>query len=170
MPALRRWAHKRLEMRLRFGIERLEQERRAGNDALHVRVLAVEDAQRIAVQAPLAVLIELRLVRAEIRGQPVLIGGAHLRRSERIDQQFDARQSEPAQQPRGQQNQFRVDVGPLETKRLGIDLMELPVASRLRPLASEHRTHAPDAQPALAQQPVRYHRAHDAGGRFGPQA
>ena len=47
--------------------------------------------------------------------------------------------------------------------------MELPVASRLRPLAPEHRPHAPHPQPALAQQAVRDHRAHDAGGRFGPQ-
>ena len=47
--------------------------------------------------------------------------------------------------------------------------MELAVASRLRPLAPEHRAHAPNAQPPLAQQPVRDHRARDAGGRFGPQ-
>ena len=51
----------RLEMLPRFGIERLEQQRGAGDDALHVRILAVENAQRIAVQAPLAVLIELPL-------------------------------------------------------------------------------------------------------------
>src|SRR5260370_42243634 len=47
--------------------------------------------------------------------------------------------------------------------------MKLTVASRLRPLAPEHRTHAPDAQAALAQHSVRDDCADDAGGRFGAQ-
>src|SRR6266404_1224940 len=47
--------------------------------------------------------------------------------------------------------------------------MELAVASRLRAFAPEHRTHAPDAQAALAQQSVRNDGADDAGGRFGAQ-
>ena len=47
--------------------------------------------------------------------------------------------------------------------------MELAVAARLRPLAPEHGAHAPDSQPAFAQQPVGDHRAHDACGRLGPQ-
>ena len=59
--------------------------------------------------------------------------------------------------------------GPCEAECFGIDLMELAVASRLRPFAPEHRPHAPNPQPALAQQSVRDHRARDAGGRFGPQ-
>ena len=74
-----------------------------------------------------------------------------------------------AQQPRRQQNDFRIDVRPLESERLGVDLVELPVASRLRPFAPEHRAHAPHAQPPLAQQSVRDHRARDARGRLGPQ-
>jgi len=75
----------------------------------------------------------------------------------------------PAQKPRGQQNQFRIDVGSFETERLGVDLMELAETSRLRPLPPEHRSHAPDAQSTLTQQPVRYRGAHDPGSRFRSQ-
>src|SRR5882672_6947969 len=47
--------------------------------------------------------------------------------------------------------------------------MKLAVASRLRPFAPEHRTHAPDAQASLAQHSVRNDSADDACGRFGAQ-
>jgi hypothetical protein len=66
---------------------------------------------------------------------------------------LSARQAQPAQQARRQQDHLGIDVRTLEAERLGIDLMKLAVAPRLRPLAPEHRAHAPDAQPVLAQQP-----------------
>ena len=160
----------RLEMRLRLGVQRPEHGRRAGDQPLHLGVLAVENAQRVAVQAPPAVLVERRLVRAEIRDQLLAVGRANRRRAERIHQELDARQSEPAQEPRRQQNDFRIDVRPLESERLGVDLVELTVASRLRPLAPEHRAHAPHAQAPLAQQAVRDHRARDPRGRLGTQS
>ena len=109
-------------------------------------------------------------VRAEIRDQLLAIGRANRRRAQRIHQQLEARQSEPAQEPRGQQNHFRIDVRPLESERLGIDLVELTIASRLRPLAPEHRAHAPHAQAPLAQQAVGDHRARDPRGRLGTQS
>src|SRR5688572_10474074 len=47
--------------------------------------------------------------------------------------------------------------------------MTLTVASLLRTLVTEHRTHAPQFQARTAQQAVRDDRSHDARGRFGPQ-
>ena len=108
-------------------------------------------------------------MRSEISGQALPVRGAHGGRAERVDQQLDARQAQPAQEPRRQQDHLRIDVRTLETERLGIDLVKLTVAARLRPLAPEHRPHAPHFEPVLAQQAVRNHGAHDAGGRLRPQ-
>ena len=136
---------------------------------LHLRILAVEDPQRIAAQAALAVLIEGRGVPAEIGRELVAISRARSRRPQGVHPQFHAVQSQKPQEPRGQQNHLRIDIRPFESERFGIDLMKLPKASRLRTLAPEHRSHAPHPQASLAQQPVGNDRAHDAGGRLGAQ-
>src|ERR1700736_5743810 len=47
--------------------------------------------------------------------------------------------------------------------------MELAIAAGLRPLAPEHRSHAPHPQPVFPQQPVRYHGPHDARGGLRAQ-
>ena len=60
--------------------------------------------------------------------------------------------------------------GPSEAECFRIDLMKLTVASRLRPLAPEHRPHAPDPQASVAQHAVGDDRADDAGGRLGTQS
>src|SRR5260370_5893050 len=56
----------RLEMNPRLRIQGIEQQRRSGDDALHVRILAVEYSQRIALEPPFAVLVERGLVPAEV--------------------------------------------------------------------------------------------------------
>ncbi len=169
MPALRRCAHKRLEMRARLRVQGIEQQRRAGDDALHVRILAVEYPQRIAPEPALAVLIERGFVRAEVGRELLAIRGARSGRSQRIDQQLRAGQPETPQQACGQQDDFRIHIRPLEPERLRIDLMKLTVASGLRPFAPEHRSHAPDPQAPLAQHAVRDDRTHDASGRLRAQ-
>src|SRR5258708_121093 len=158
-----------LEMSPRLCIQGIEQQRRPGDDALHVRILAVEYSQRIALQPPFAIFVERGLVPAEIAGELFAICRARSRRSQRIDQELRAGQSETPQQARGQENDFGVDIRSFESECLRIDLMELAVASRLRPFAPEHRTHAPDAQAPLAQHSVRNDGADDAGGRLGAQ-
>ncbi len=143
--------------------------RRAGDDALHVGVLAVEDPQGIAAQAPLAVLVESRFMSAEIGDELLAVGRARGRGPQRIDQKLGAAESEPPQQARREQYEFRVDIRAFEAECFGIDLMELPVAPGLRPLAPEHRTHAPDSQTPLAQHAVGNHGADDACGRLRAQ-
>ena len=57
-------------MLARLDVQVLDEQRRAADELLHVGVLAVEHAQRIAGEAPPAVGIELRLVGAQILEQP----------------------------------------------------------------------------------------------------
>ncbi len=108
-------------------------------------------------------------MRSEIGRELVAIGGARRGSAQRIDEQLEAGETQPPQQPRRQQNQFRIDVRTREAECLCVDLMELTVPSRLRPLAPEHRSHAPHPQPVLPQQAIGYHGPHDSGGGFGTQ-
>src|SRR6202035_4876939 len=108
----------------------VEQQRRPGDEALHVRILAVEDAQRIAVQAPLAILIQSGFMRAEISRELVAIGGARRGGAQRIQEQLEAGETQPPQQPRRQQNEFRIDVRTRKAECLRVDLMKLTVSSR----------------------------------------
>jgi hypothetical protein len=48
-------------MRQRLGAEMIDQFRRAEDERLQRRVLAVENAQRVAMQAPLGVFVEQSL-------------------------------------------------------------------------------------------------------------
>jgi hypothetical protein len=66
----------RLEMRPRLRIQRIEQSRGAGDDALHGWVLAVEYPQRVALEPPPAVFVERSLVRTEIGRELLAIHGA----------------------------------------------------------------------------------------------
>src|SRR5690606_37635179 len=52
---------------------------------------------------------------------------------------------------------------------LDVDLVELAVATLLRPLVTEHRAHAPDLLALVVQQAVGDAGAHDAGGGLGTQ-
>src|SRR5690606_13104009 len=159
----------RLEMAARFLVQVLGQPWRALDERLHLRILAVEDAQRIAFEAPAAVGIELRFVLAEVLHQPRTIGLARLRRPERIDFETHAGDAERAPQPRGERDQLRIDVRTCVTDGLHVDLPELAIAALLRALVPEHRPDAPELVALPAQHAVRDHRAHDARGSFGPQ-
>ena len=106
---------------------------------------------------------------AEVGRELIPVGCARGGCSQGIDQQPGSRQAQAPQQPRGQEDDFRVHVRPFEAKRLRVDLMELAVAPRLRPFAPEHRSHAPHPQTPIAQHAVRDDRAHDARSRFGAQ-
>src|SRR5580692_6606607 len=122
-----------LEMSPRLRVERLEQRGRPCDQALHVRILAVENSQRISREAPLAILVERRLMAAEVGGQALPVAGAYFRRAERIDQELQPREAQPLEQPRRQQDDLRIDVRSRKSECLGVDLMELPVSPRLRP-------------------------------------
>ena len=60
--------------------------------------------------------------------------------------------------------------GPGVPEGLAVDLVELAVAPLLRPLVAEHRPASPQPLLLVVQQPVLDGRAHQPGGRLGPQA
>eukprot|EP01035_Chromulina_nebulosa_P016638 gene16638-22072_t len=58
-----------LEVRERFGTEKVDQLRCRLDHVLHCRILGVENAQRVAVQAALAIFVELVSVLLEVRDE-----------------------------------------------------------------------------------------------------
>ena len=119
-------------MLARLRVEVIRQRGRAGHQLLHLGVLAVENAQRIAFQAPLAVGIEAALVAAEILHQQLAISPASFGGAERVDLQAYPLDTEVAPQTRRERDQLSIDVGTGVTNRLEIDLVELAVPARLR--------------------------------------
>ena len=127
--------------------------RRRLDHGLHRRVLGVEDAQRIAVQAALGILVEQVGVLLEVRDQ--------LRRDARaLGRLAQAVEFEPhvasGRAPSRARCASRISSastsGPGEAQRLGADLVELAVAAALRPLVAEHRPHVPEPLAAVVQQ------------------
>ena len=94
---------------------------------------------------------------------------ALVRLPEAVDFQAHVVQAQLLPQRVRQQDDFRIHVGPGKTQRFGADLVELPVATALRPLVPEHRAHVVQALAAVVQQRMFGHRAHHAGGAFGAQ-
>ena len=156
-------------MRLGLGIQVLGEHRRVLHDFLRRRMLAVEDAQRIAFEAALAVVIQLVEVRAEIILEQRPVRLARLRRTQRIDLQLHARESEHLPEARGQRDDFDVDVRTREADGFEVYLVELAEAALLRLLVAEHRALAPELEPRTAQQAVGDRGADDAGGGFRTQ-
>src|SRR5688572_1452925 len=83
--------------------------------------------------------------------------------------QLDSLQPQRPQQTRAEHDELGIDVGTREAERLGVELIELTEATRLRPLIAEHRPGAPDTLALVVQQAVADHRAHDAGRRLRAQ-
>ena len=86
-----------------------------------------------------------------------------VRVADRIDLQREVRQLQRFPQAREHHDLLGVGVGALEAERLGVDLVELPVAALLRALVAEHRPARPHALRALVGEVVLDRRAHDAG-------
>src|SRR5690606_33601848 len=83
-----------VEMGARFVVQITADHRSTGDELAHCRVLAVQDAHRIALEPPHAVLVERSAVRREVLDQRLLVTGARLRRAERVDLEPYAREAE----------------------------------------------------------------------------
>src|SRR5690606_10495077 len=110
-----------------------------------------EDAQRIALQAALAVRIQRVEVLAKVILQQSAIGLARLRRAQRVDLQLHARDAEAFPEPRGERDDLDVDVRAREPDGLDVDLVELAEPALLRFLVPEHRALAPQLESCAAQ-------------------
>src|SRR4030095_6344726 len=111
---------------------------RALDQRLQGRVLRIEDAQRISLESPLAVRIELAAARRHILYQYRAITLARLRGAERVHGQAHVTDTELAPQARGDLDHFRVDVGSREAESLAVDLVKLAVTPLLRAVGAEH--------------------------------
>ena len=160
-----------VEMGARLGAEPLDELRRAPDQFLHVRILGVEDAQRIRVQPALRVGVEL--LRACPRSRRSRSARCARRSSaspiELIVSRVPSASAERAPQPRQHHDLLGVDVGARESQRLDVELVELPVAAFLRALVAEHRAAGPHALRPLVGERMLDRGADDAGGRLGTQ-
>ena len=156
-------------MRLRLRVQVLREQRRSLDQRSHRRLLAVQDAQRVAVEASAAVRIQFTLVGAKILLQPLTVAGTRRHGPERVDHQSHPRNPQRAPQPRAQRDQLDVDIRSRKSQGFEVKLIKLPVATLLRPLVPEHRTQAPELVARAAQQAVGDCRPGNAGGRLGAQ-
>ena len=147
----------------------IDQPGRAFGQRLHGRVLGVEDAQRVGVQAAACVLVELVGMLLEVGDQRRTVLAPLFRLAQAVELQPPVRQAQLAPQRHGQQDQLGIHLRPGKAQRLGADLVELPVAAALRTLAAEHGAHVEQALAAVVQQVVLGHGAHQAGRTLGAQ-
>ncbi len=157
------------EMAERLGAEEVHQPRRAVGDRLHRRVLAVEDAQRIAVQAAPRILVERIGVLLQVRDQPGAMRAALVGLAEAVDLEANVvadDETEVLEQRAAHQDLLGVDIGPGVAEGFDVDLVELAIAALLRPLVPEHHDLAPQAQRSVVERVVLDHGAHDPRGRL----
>src|SRR5688572_27918516 len=101
-------------------------------------MLAVQYAERIAVETPGARGIQFQLLGGEVLDQLLAIDSPRCRGAQRVQVQLDPLQAERSQQARAQQDEFCIDVGTGKAEGLRIELIELAEPSGLRPLVAEH--------------------------------
>jgi hypothetical protein len=138
-------------------------------DFLHIGVFAVQYAQRILVEAANTILIQAIFHCQEIIDQRVPVGMPRFRRSQRVDFQLQSGQTEPLPHACAHYNQFRIDVRPLVSERLDVELVKLAISPLLRFLVTEHRPGGPQFLALIVQQSIRDARPHHAGSRLGAQ-
>ena len=157
------------EVVLRFRVQVIRQRRRAVQQRLGLRVLAVEDTQRVALQAPLAVFIQFFPARLQIGHQRRAIGLARRAAANGIELQGHAAgQAQLAPDAGAEQDDFGIHVRAGNAKGLHTDLVKLPLAALLRALVAKHRARVPQP-PGYAQQVLLDRRAHATGGPLRAQ-
>ena len=162
--------HRREEIPARL-VEVIGERRGAGVDRLVALVLAVEDAQRIALQPVPRLLGKPRDVRRIVLDQHLAIDTAAFGIAERVELENAAIEDrEPVENIGG--DRYHLDIGTRfgRPQDLEVDLMELALAALLRPLVAEHRTGGEDLQrQLLGEFAVRHEGAADAGSVFRPE-
>ncbi len=136
----------------------------------HRRVLRVEQAERVALQALALGGRQAIGAFAVVRGQRLDVGGPAGRVADRVERHLDVRQARVPEEPRRELDDLRIDRRTRVADRLDVELPELAVAPGLRPVVAEHRTGLGQLhrlRPGL--HPVLDVGADDAGGRLRPE-
>ncbi len=149
-------------------------QRRIGEQADALLDLAVEHAQRVLLGAAPAVLAHPGDSRPQPGGQRLAVGRAAGGIADGAQLQLDRFDPEPLQQPPDHVDRFRFDQRFLAAEHLDADLVELALASLLRPFVAKHRADVVQplgvARRNLAMPGMLDERAHDGCGVLGPQA
>ena len=141
----------RIKVGQRSFAQEVDQARRAVDHRFHGRVFGVQNSQRIAVQPPACILVELIGVLLEMRDQLEAMQGPLIGLAQAVDFQPPIGDSDFFPQRSSQQDQLGINFRAGETQGLGADLVKLPVTAALRALAAKHRPHVVKALAALVQ-------------------
>jgi hypothetical protein len=137
---------------------------------LQIRILGVQNAQRIGVQPALRIVVELPREPLEIGDQARAMQTTLFGIADRIDREPRAvGDAQRAPQPRQHHDMLRVDFRAGEAQRLDVELMELPVPPLLRALVAKHRADGPHALRPLVGERMLDGGTHDTGGGFRTQ-
>ncbi len=159
------------EMSARLLVEEIGERRRIRQQCLGLRILAVEDAQRVGCQAPLAVFVELVETLLQVGNQRVAIDRTGFAGAQAV--QLQGHRIGHAQlfpEARGKHDQLRVDIRPGLVEDFHTDLVKLAVTALLRLLVAKHRAGVPKLlHLATTRQAMFQNGAHTTGGAFGTQ-
>ena len=114
--------------------------RRIGHVRLVGIYLAVEDAQRTALEAVLAVLAEVIELVAEVVLQDLAVDRTALRAADRVEAELQVLEPERLQKVDGQHDDLSIGHRVLLAERLDAELMKFAHAAGLRAVVAEHRT------------------------------
>ena len=129
----------RLEMLPALGAEIVDRMGQRVDDRLIRGHLAIEDAERVGLRAPLAVAAQLRHVLAERIHERLGEGRPADVVTDGVDHQLDVANLQLADERERKVDDLGVDRGILHPEDLDVELVELPVAPLLGPLVPEHR-------------------------------
>ena len=151
-------------------VQRVRKTRGADQDLAVARVLAVQDAQRIALEPIPALLRQIVAVAIEIADQLVAIGAPARRIAEAVQLEHDVvGQAQLGQDARAERDHLDVGERLGSTQDLDVDLMELAQPPLLRPLVAEHRAAREQPDRQLLAERSGDEGARDAGGVLRPQ-
>ena len=144
--------------------------RRRGVQRSHRRILGIEQAQDVAVEALLLDRRQGRPMRVEVRRQLGDVGRPAGGVTDRVQQDLDALEAGIAEDPHPELDDLGVDRRARIADRLDVELPELAEPAGLRPVVAEHRPgHRELDRLRPGVHPVLEVRADDASGRLGPE-
>ena len=130
----------------------------------------IQQAQRVDLQAAPVDLVQLAFMRAEVFHQRSPVGRTALWAADRVELEIEAPVAQPAQQSPGHRHQLDIQRRIELADRFHIELVMLPVASRLRGFVPEDRADRKElhrlGQDLHAMFDIS---AHNAGCEFRPQ-
>ena len=122
-----------------LGAEELVHLRRRRDERSILRVLRIEDAQRVPLESLLGLIGQRVAVLREVRRERLLHFRLALRVADRVYFELVRAKADLRKEARGEIDDLDVGKSLLGTEALEAPLPELAVAQELRPLAAEHR-------------------------------